>query len=210
MGDLYDELAEYTERNLELVKARCKTAAVELAWQWPEREDDLSYYRDTDLYLFDLTQYQMRQKATGVHDWLERTIKKRGWNTILDYGGGIGEWSIIAAECGCDVMYLDLTGSVTLAYAYHRFKSRNLDIDMVGEETTRLAPHYDAIICMDVLEHLREPDTLIQDFAARTRWLFANPNEIRFNWLVPQHISKYKLEPTWENVEAYLWKRREA
>lgn len=204
---LYKELAEYTGRPWELVKLRCEGAAAELAWLWPQYDGVLAFYRETDLYIFDLTFYQTMLGKNNAHNWLRHMIKKHGWKTMLDFGGGTGEWSIIAAKAGCKVTYVDVEGSKTMEYARWRFKQHGVDVDCLGEDAWPLDP-FDAIIAMDVFEHLEAPVPLIEQFAGQSKFLFANPNEVKYNDLYPQHISHYKLEPLWEHVEGYLWKIR--
>lgn len=206
---LYAELAEYVGREETLVRERCEYAAWELAWLWPQYAGDpTSFYTGTDLYIYDLTEYQQRLREAGLWPWVRRIFEARGWRTLLDYGGGIGQWSILAAEAGLEVTYYDLDGP-TRDYALWRFARRGLHIQAPTCEEEALGCEYDAVVVMDVLEHLPDPAPLLDWLSRHTRYIFANPEQIRYNGLYPQHISRYELAPRWRNVERYLWERSE-
>lgn len=205
--DLYGDLTAYTGRHPDLVRARCKIAAIELAWLWPQyatRPTD--YYRETDLYLYDLTEYQMRLRASGVHTWLRQTIRDHGWERGLDFGGGIGEWAMICADEGVGVAYHDLCPSHTWDYAAWRFGRHKSPVAMLQAQP--LNERWPFVIAMDVLEHLPEPGPVLAQLAECTEWLFCNPHEVTYNWLMPQHISRYDPTPLFEHVEGLLWHRR--
>ena len=206
MATLYEELAEYTGAPVELVQMRCEGAGAELAWLWRKQQasDPTEFYYYTDLYIFDLTQYQTMLKEHNTHTWFAQLVSKP--ISVLDFGGGIGEWSIIAAQNGCDVTYVDVEDSETMKYARWRFKKRGLKIRVLGHHATLSAQRFKLIVAMDVFEHLPEPQPLVERFAQQANYLLCNPGEIKYNFLYPQHISHYELEPHWEHVEHYLWK----
>ena len=210
MKNLYAELSEYTGRDLTLVEARCQIANIEQAWRWSEKkewlDDPLKGYREDELYIFDLTHYQMRLQKDNVHQWFRDTIKKYGWKTGIDIGGGIGEQTIIASEEGVQMDFMDVEGSKTLEYARWRFERYGVR-PIFRTENYKLDQDYDFIVAMDVFEHMVNPEPMIKAVAKHTKYLFCNPNQVNFNWLYPQHISRFKLEPYFEEVELYLWRR---
>lgn len=208
MRNLYKELAEYTGRNLTLVEARCQIANVEQAWRWEKlyKDNPLKGYREDNLYIFDLTHYQMRLQKGNIHEWFRDMIRSYGWKTGLDIGGGIGEQTIIACEEGVDMTFCEIKGSKTLAYAKWRFDKYGVKPKIVFENY-KIDRDFDFIVAMDVFEHLENPKPVIERCYMHTKFLFCNPGQIKFNWLYPQHISKYTLEPYFEEVELYLWRR---
>ena len=210
MRNLYQELSEYLGKDLTLVEARCQVANIEQAWRWSINkewlENPLKGYREDDLYIFDLTHYQMRLQKVNVHEWLRKMIKEYGWKAGLEYGGGIGEWTIVAMQEGVDMTFCEVSGSNTLGYARHRFQKHGVKPKIVFEDY-KIEKDFDFIIAMDVFEHMVDPKPVIKAVAKHTKFLFCNPYEIKFNWLYPQHISKFTLEPYFEKVEVYLWRR---
>ena len=206
MEKLLNELVEYTGRDINLVRARCTLAATEIAWQFANyRDNPLALYRESDLYIFTLTNYQIRMKK--AREWFRNLIGIHGWKTMLDYGGGIGEHSIIACKEGVRVDYLDVEDSKTWEYAKWRFNKHEVNPDML-KEGTPIENDYDVIVIMDVLEHLENPKEVIEQMAKHTKYIICNPTEIKYNWLYPEHISRYDLEPYFKHVEAFLFERK--
>lgn len=212
MRDLYQELAEYVKRDIELVKARCQIAHVENAYRWEEEQDPVSFYKYNELYIFNLTYYQMRLQKNNIHTWYQYMIKKHGWKSGLDYGGGIGEQTILACEQGVkDMTFIEVNSSDTYKYATYRFRKHKVSKYIkLEDEDFKFERDYDFIVAMDVLEHLENPDEVVKDLAVHTEWLFCNPEQVKYNWLSPQHISKFDLTPYFEHQDLYLWRRKNA
>ena len=209
MRNLYAELAEYTGRPQVLVEARSTHASVELAWQFEKHKDDpLAHYRSTDLYLFASTRYQMELQANNMSSWYQSIIKRHGWKRGLDLGGGIGEQTILALEAGVERMtFVEVNNSPTMEYAVWRFDNHKCceKIDVMSEDY-KVEKNFDFVVAMDVFEHMERPTPVIRAVAEHTGWLFCNPTEIKYNWLYPQHISQYTLNPYFKEIEAYLYK----
>ncbi len=209
MKDFYAELALYTGRDRQLVEQRCQTAPIELAWQWEKYKDNpLRFYRESDLYIFDLTLYQTLLQNRGTHDWFRRLVQRKNWKNVLDYGGGVGEYTIIAANAGMATSFLEVRGSTTLEYALWRFERARVSPDIFHEGHV-LDTDYDLVIAMDVFEHMEDPQPVIEQLAARTKFLIVNPDEVPYTWMYPQHISRYTLEPHFDFIERYLYQRIE-
>lgn len=189
MRNFYRELADYTNRDPVLVEQRCVYAYIELAWQWPRyTEDPLSFYRDTDLYLFDLTQLQTQLQTEGVHRRLRLLFENSPHiKKVLDYGGGIGEYSIIAAEAGLDVSFLEVEGSKTMDYAKYRFAQYRVCPKILTEKDP--LDTYDLVIARDVFEHLPDPQKALQYVSEKTKYLICDIDTLPFNVFYPQHIS---------------------
>ncbi len=210
MRNLYKDLAEYTKRPQILVEARSIHASVELAWQFERnKHNPLQHYRDTDLYTFASTRYQMELQANNMHEWFKSVVKHHGWKKGLDLGGGIGEQTILALEAGVNHMtFVEVANSASMFYAVHRFEKYGVkDRIRLANETYRVNEDFDFIIAMDVFEHLKNPTQTIQYVANHTKYLFCNPTEIKYSWLYPQHISQFTLNPYFRQVETYLYER---
>jgi len=215
MRNLYTELAEYTGRDQKLVEARSIHANVELAWQFEKHKDNpIEHYRKTDLYLFASTRYQMDLQFHGVHDWYQKVIRDhKDWWHGMDFGGGIGEQTILAAEAGItDMSFLEVTESPSLKYAKWRFEKHGITpliLNQWWSENDIADVDYDFIVAMDVFEHIENPQPIIENVAKHTKYLFCNPTEIKYSWLYPQHISHFTLEPYFKQVELYFYERRQ-
>jgi len=208
MRNLYAELAEYTNRPQILVEARCRHAGVECAWQFEKnRNNPIDHYRDSDLYPFASTRYQVELQEKGVHQWYQDLIKKYGWKKGLDLGGGIGEQTILAIEAGVtDMTFVEVSDSQSLFYAIWRFDKLGIK-PKIRWEDFKVEEDFDFIVAMDVFEHMEHPQPVIEAIAKHTKYLFCNPTEIKYNWLYPQHISQFTLNPYFKKVEYYLYER---
>ena len=208
MRDLYKELAEYTGRNLNLVIGRCQIANVELAWLWEKYKDNpIEIYRTTDLYIFNLTHYQTRLQQAKNDVWFPYIVKTHGWKTGLDIGGGIGEQTILASGEGVQMDFMEIEGSKTMEYARWRFQKHGVRPIFRGENY-KIDQDYDFIVAMDVLEHMEDPEPTIKAIHKHTEWLFCNPDQLKYNEWVPQHISKFDLTKYFNHEDFYLWRRK--
>ena len=208
MKTLYEELSEFTGRDPWLVNERCKTAIIELAWQWPQYKDkELEFYRESELYIFDLTMYQSVLKERGFHAMFGQYLKDLNIKTMLDFGGGIGEYTILAEKAGVKTTYLEVAGSHTMGYALYRFANHEVYPEILTENDD--VDYYDMIVAMDVFEHIADPAELITKLAKKCRYLICNmPGELPYGPAYPQHISFPNLSNDFELVGNYLWKSR--
>ena len=208
MKDFYQELSEYTGRNLNLVYERCQTARVELAWLWEQyKNDPIAYYRDSDLYIFDLSFYCQLIQDSGFYQQYEKILKDFQIKTCLDFGGGIGEYAIIACNNGIKTDYLEIEESKTLEYAKYRFKQYGVEPTILGlnDEIGK----YDLIVAMDVFEHILDNKPVIEKCAQSCKYMICNtPEELPYNFIYPQHISKLNLNPYFDLIEGRLWKSK--
>jgi len=213
MKDFYAELVEYTGRAYELVQKRCETAVFELAWRFVEdySDDPLASYRDNDLYVFDLSHYQTLLQQNGFHKILIDILKKINCKKILDFGGGIGEYTILAIENEIEADFLEVEGSKTMEYAMWRFAKRGFDPGLLTEKTKLKGRKYDCVVAMDVFEHIEKPEPVIKTISTITENLIVNPYELPYNWLYPQHISRFDedLKKYFVQVDGYWWKKKE-
>ena len=210
MRDFYAELTEYTGRERELVQRRCEYSVYELAYTF-NKDDVISTYRDNDLYCFDLTHYQVLLRERGFHQLLVDILKRFNFKKILDFGGGIGEYVLLAIENGIEADFLEVAESETLKYAKWRFKKHGVNPKIFTEKTDLTGMKYDCVVAMDVFEHIENPEPVIKKCAEIARYLWCNPFELPFNWLYPQHISKFDddLRKYFEVVDRYLWERKD-
>lgn len=210
---IVEDLLEYTKLPKEIVTNRMNYAVVELAYRWHKhRGSTLSYYKNTDLYIYDLTNYQISLRGEpDMIQWMIDKIKELDGKAILEYGGGIGEFSLVCAEKGLLVNYYDIP-SETREYAQWRFDKHDKDgwIIPVSSEQIINLNDWDFVNIMDVLEHLDNFQEIIEMLSKTTKYIFTNPDEIKFNVYFPEHISNYKLhlEKYFNHMDGYLWKNK--
>ncbi|MDD4110205.1 MAG: methyltransferase domain-containing protein [Clostridia bacterium] len=207
--NFYKELSEYLGKDEQIVTEYCKIAPIVLAYKWQdEKEDPIKYYKESEDYICDLSMYQTMLQNNGFHEWLKKTLKDFNVKTFLDFGGGIGEYSIIASKLGTKTDYLEIEGSKTREYAEYRFKNHNVSPSILGIEDEY--GKYDMICAMDVAEHLLDSERFFKDISKKCTYLICNePKEIPYNWVYPQHISKIDcIYKYFDQIAGRLWKSK--
>jgi 2-polyprenyl-3-methyl-5-hydroxy-6-metoxy-1,4-benzoquinol methylase len=114
------------------------------------------FYKQTINYIFDLGGWHLwdvekRKSDLALVDQMRAAKVKN----ILDFGGGVGLNSVMLAQAGFDVTLADLD-SKTLAFAEFRAARRGVKLKIWKTDVEPMPPDgkYDAILCLDVLEHL--------------------------------------------------------
>ena len=115
-----------------------------------------AFYKQTENYIYELGQWHLWSADKRQSDLaLAEDLRKSSVKTVLDFGGGVGLNAIPIARAGLDVTLADLD-STTLRFAvFHaercgvKLKIWKSDVEPAPPETT-----YDAILVLDVLEHL--------------------------------------------------------
>jgi len=138
-----------------------------LARSWnesqPKEESEVAkWYSDNSrYYLYDLAQFHLAYK----HIAFSLDVLGLANGTVLDYGAGIGDLTLELARRGHDVTYVDVPGE-TQGFARWRSERDELSITFARTLEEATGP-FDTIISLDVLEHLREPEPVIDALVER-------------------------------------------
>lgn len=122
----------------------------------------LAFYREADLYIWELMQWHASLGRRSYWQTLAQVVQRfppdAGFRRVLDYGCGIGTDGLFLALSGYDVALMDVDGPA-FRFAKHRFERRGVPglFVEVREALPILADFYDIIICFDVFEHLLDP-----------------------------------------------------
>ncbi|MBU0456772.1 MAG: SPASM domain-containing protein [Nanoarchaeota archaeon] len=87
---IFNDLVEYSGLHKELVLRRCQYAATELAILWNKKKNVIDYYKEAEIYIYDLTKYQMILEHYQIIKKMIGQIKDLKLNKILEFGGGFG------------------------------------------------------------------------------------------------------------------------
>lgn len=124
----------------------------------PKTEEDIiKFYEQTPFYVFNLifwhsTKYQKKMRLRFVE------LAK---GNVLDYGGGAGGLCVKIAKKGLNVDYADIQGR-TFNFAKWLFQKKNYDIGVINLSTDKLLKRYNTIFCIDVVEHVKNPERLLK------------------------------------------------
>jgi len=120
------------------------------------------FYANTKNYIFELMEYHATEVKSKMRKHCIEIMKEHNVKTVLDYGCGIGQDSIEAAEAGLRAIAFDLPGK-TFEFAKWRFKKRNLNITSIELTSDEKLPEkYDAVTCFEVVMHTPDPIKVIQ------------------------------------------------
>ena len=155
-GEIIDDLSEYTQIPKGQVKSNLLNGCIEFKKEWEQanpltKEDREKVYTNSYWEKYELANWHLSGRLNFDVNLVEM-IKKKYPNkeiSILDYGCGIGQNSLLLAKEG----YSNITlYDLNTEFAEFRFKKHNLAYKKVFSE------QYDLILCFDVLEHLDDEE----------------------------------------------------
>lgn len=167
--EIIQELVEYTGMHPNEVMSKLKHGSELAIARWKRinpktQEEILKFYQTCKEYIFDLSYFNYFSPLAYAE---RRGIVDRVKGRVLDCGGGVGSVCIMLAKKGVkDVIYYDVPGA-TMEFAKWRFNKRDLSITTVegSEIEDRLDGLYNTVICLDVLEHLTNPELHVKRLA---------------------------------------------
>ena len=124
----------------------------------------IQFYERTDAFLYELILWNRNSIKRRMRSYIEKYLAQyegKGKN-VLCVGDGLGVDSFYLSLYGQKVTYYEVPGFS------HRFASRlfalaKADIKVVSQPEKIPSEYFDAVICLDVLEHIRDvPDFLKQ------------------------------------------------
>ena len=159
------EIAAFTGEELSLVEEKCDLAGLEAVRLWsaadPRSEEEVRrYYTSHDFYIYEL----MKTEYNGDREELVDSVLEEcaPGEKVLDYGAGVGIFSIPLAARGAEVTHLDLPGPL-FEFARSRFASRGLPVRLLAcEREEPLTGSYDTIVSIFVVEHLLDPERTLR------------------------------------------------
>lgn len=125
----------------------------------PKSEEEIkNFYKQTPFYIFNLTFWHARKDQLKLRPAIIGLARGK----VLDFGGGIGDMSLMAKKRGLDVDYADIAGK-TFNFAKWLFDKENCDIPMIDLGNNKIRKKYDTIFCIDVIEHVPEPQKIMKE-----------------------------------------------
>lgn len=116
-------------------------------------------------------------------------LKKAKCKTVLDYGGGSGYLAMMLDKLSFKVTFSEVS-KISLDWMKYITKEDNLDINILDLQENKIELTYDAIIIKDVLEHLTEPQTVLDILSKHTNNLIIIPDKInKKEDYLPMHFS---------------------
>lgn len=154
--DFLAELAEYFNISKDEAKQRVVDSKHMVRKEWEESGKDSEIYYKKSIWPI----YRMMRLRPKIKEFLSQIVSfslARGDEKILDYGCGVGSYTIPLASMGFNVTAVDYQDSVILDFLNWRLKKRFLEAKVLGHKDKLENEEFDAIVFFDVLEHLDDP-----------------------------------------------------
>ena len=134
-------------------------------------------------------------------EWIDSIAAVNG-KRVLDVGCGGGILSDAMARKGSNVLGIDLSAKALKVAQLHALEAdtRSVEYREIAAEAlaTELPGHFDVVTCMEMLEHVPDPASVVRACAALVKpggWLFfstinRNPKSFLFAIIGAEHVLK--------------------
>lgn len=129
----------------------------------------LEFYGQTDSFLYETAVWNATPMKQQMRETVCRALERhvpRG-SRVLCYGDGMGFDSAAIAARGYHVTCYEISGPC-LDFAQRIFDYNHSDAVIITDESQFAPGSFDAIVCLDVLEHVPDPPAVVRKFAG---WL---------------------------------------
>lgn len=154
--------AEYKNPGSTVAEALHETGISPFIWS-----DNLArFYEYTDAFLYELVIWNLNRMKVWMRKAVLKHLAKRQAKQlkILNIGDGLGFDSVSIAQAGHKVTYFEVPG-YSETFARHVFTDRGVEITMLTNPNEIPREKFDAVVCLDVLEHVPDPPAFVRMMA---------------------------------------------
>ena len=127
------------------------------------------FYGGTDAFLYELAVWNLNEIKTSMGKWsCDWITKNLGRSKVLSIGDGLGFECLRFADAGHDVTYFEVPG-YTASFAEKLFARRQSPVTHLTDPLKIPRGGFDAMICLDVLEHVPDPPGFVRTLLANLR-----------------------------------------
>ncbi|QEG34973.1 class I SAM-dependent methyltransferase [Bythopirellula goksoeyrii] len=140
-----------------------RRAMAEKGIQFYEWSSELEqFYASTDAFLYETLVWNRSGLKNEMRSWIGEYLAKVSTapQRVLTFGDGLGIDAYYLAQLGHEVTYFEISQQCA-EFARRIFERGNLQVTML-DTPEQLEPNsFDAVICLDVLEHVPDPLSLV-------------------------------------------------
>jgi len=153
---------EYENQGINVMRALAKAGLEPYIWSSGLKR----FYEQTDAFLYELAIWNCNRIKRGMRKWIAGYLGSRAQRplNILSVGDGLGFDSAYFAQLGHNVTYFEVPG-YSEAFARKLFAECDGSITVVTNQNEIPLNKYDAVICLDVLEHVLDPHAFVETVA---------------------------------------------
>jgi len=157
---LFADILEYTRLPEDVVAKLLKREMQSYTMEWKTREVKADYW----FYLSSIGYFWGNLPHLNGEFYCELlkkyNIARNG--TVLEYGGGVGNISYYMAKEGYKTEYLELS-ALQKDFLRFRIYKHNIPIRIINVWQSLDKNHYDAILALDIFEHIPNANEILKD-----------------------------------------------
>lgn len=178
---LITTIAEITQSSKETARQRLKNECSDLGCNVREEflargfvphewhEDLPDFYENTDAFMYETLAWNRRSLKNQMRAWVGAYLARQshGPSRVLTFGDGLGIESLYLGLAGHHVDYFEVSQKC-MRFAQAMAARLSTKLNILQDPQAIPLGQYDAIVCLDVLEHIPEPQSVVQSLSA---WL---------------------------------------
>lgn len=120
------------------------------------------FYAETDAFLYETFTWNRYHTKQNMRQWIVSFLQKKhsGPLRVLAFGDGLGFDAVGLAMAGHQVTYFEV-GQRSISFAKKIFAMNSTHVEVSNNLDELPFKSFDVIICLDVLEHVPNPPSLV-------------------------------------------------
>jgi len=127
----------------------------------------VQFYAQTDAFLFESLVWNVTRHKNQMRRWIAQFLLREFARpaTVLVYGDGLGFDSYYLAQAGHQVSSFEVSRNGN-QFAASIFASGDVNVRVFNAADELPLEHFDAVVCLDVLEHVPDPPELVKQLTS--------------------------------------------